>query len=154
MNTSEWEQSIDLMDDESSDSQIAEVIAYETSAELNGKDRQNEAESIINRVMEIAQSSSTIERILERRHEVKDIAATDAQKQHVHSQITEFINPQRSGSDSARNNLDHSVKKDRIALKASHLIIPGSFYGYVVYYGFFSLVLALASAVIIVNLFT
>lgn len=154
MNTSEWDQTVDLKIQDSSDIQTIESVLQYPTIELSSSGRIREAEAVINRVMEVAESNHTIERILERRHEVKDLAG----KENQNSGSTIGFNAIPTGNPATSDHPDHSngqYRQSVIGVSAYERIMSDqSIYAYAVRYGFFSLLLALVIAVIVVNLFT
>lgn len=110
------------------------------------------AEAVINKVVELAENNHTMERILERKHEVKDFAAAETQKVQYASRLGEFIARQNNtslGSSIVRN---HNESEETGVLRG--FINSNSLYAYAIKYGFISAVLSLVIAIMVVTLFT
>jgi hypothetical protein len=116
-------------------------------------DEFKEAEAVINRVLEAAESNQTIERLLERKHEVKDMAATKDFQSPGAASLGEVLGNKEipmptSFPASSKNNYASSGGG------LQKMLHDTSLYGYAIRYGFVSGLLALIIAIAVAVLFT
>lgn len=160
MDRTEWNQSADsLPEPHLEETGDTAVVANQTfpmlehlvqKVDLVGDRRLPEVEAVINKVIELGESNHTIERILERKHEVKDFAASEGQKAQYASRIGEILEQRKETYPSDPSSYSGAQKRLGIQTK-SGLFASNSLYSQAVKYGLISGLLALLSAVILVT---
>lgn len=160
MDRIEWNQSLDSLSDGYAESDQVEIALERSSPFLDQFARSVEApknlrdaESVMSRVIEEAENNHTAERILERKHEVKDLAGTKTHQIQYAARLGELLESKRqtfSGMSDVQPLLTN--KQNPVSLRS--LIHSNSLYGYAIRYGFISALLALLTAILVVTLFT
>jgi len=167
MDRSEWNNSTDSSADYESqtDQQAEELVLKQPMPLLEQlirrvdlpEQRQDSyrptTEEMIDKVTEVSKYNQTNERLLERRHEVKDFAASKNQKTQISSQLADILNPTSEKYiyySQSPHTTSHAPKTTLIF----KLVHDKTLYGYAVRYGFISGVLALLVATLFVTLFT
>lgn len=166
MNRIEWNQSTDsIREYELGRAKAAELAATPVAPLLDTlvkkvdiptshrEDYIPNAEAVINKVVEVGENNHTAERILERRHEVKDAPGVKIQKLQYATRVGEVLgSTQQSLTESSATHRNFSSHHKTGGI---HQVLHGnSLYAYAVRYGFMSAVLALLLAVLTVTLFT
>ena len=162
MNRSELDHSDDLLNEEDQTGLSVEYaqplpMAEQLAQQIENSryDRRADAETIINKVIEVAEGNRTIERILERKHEVKDLASPGLPKQQFgfSGAIGQF-EQQKSKFPTEQTAVHSQALPAKRNASVRDLVMGNTLYGYAIRYGFMSALLALCAAVLAVSLFT
>lgn len=164
MDRIEWNQSADSLPEsrleETGDTAVAANQAFPVlerlvqKVELPRAPHTPDVEAVINKVIELGENNLTVERILERKHEVKDFATAEDQKTQHASRLGELLEAKKGAMmpTSAYQTRHRYNKTPKDNLKK--LLKSRSLYGYAIRYGFVSGLLALVIAILAVVLFT
>lgn len=111
------------------------------------------AEAVINRVVEVGENNQTIERILERKHEVKDSPGSKPQKVQYAAKVGDLLGPTKQTLANGNQQRSSGSSKQKTS-HVQYMLHSKSLYAYAIRYGFMSAMLALILATLTVTLFT
>ncbi len=118
--------------------------------ELPTEQRARDFEAVISKVIELGETSRTLERILERKHEVKDLAAAESKSIQQASKLAELIETRK---DTLMQAVSSHASQGQVS-RFRQVITGRTIYGYAIRYGFLSGILALTIAIFAVAMFT
>ena len=155
MNETEWNQSMDLRRE--SDFQDTETLEAVQSAPVLDQlarqvDRLASPEDVLKKVIEASEHTLTTEKTLERRHEVKDIAASHNEKATYASRLSDILATDQAYAGLQTNMSPMKAGPSKTGIQS---VLKGNgLYSHAIRYGFVSAICALIVAIIAVALFT
>ncbi len=156
MNNTEWNQSPDsLRNDDLFETDANEVVLNRPLPILDQLAKQvdistdlKDAEAVISKIAEVAENNHTIEHILERKHEVKDFAASKTQLAQNTSRLSELLAQQYHQSHAIPPTSEPHGQHQRPGMRA--FLHSNTLYAQAIKYGFASAALALITSVVLV----
>lgn len=111
------------------------------------------AEAVINKVVEVGESNRTIERILERKHEVKDSAGVKSERVQYAAKVGDLLGPTKQTLANGNQHRAGTSSEPKTGY-IQQVLYGTSLNAYAIRYGFLSAILALIVATLTVTLFT